>query len=388
MFIFFISAIDTTATDTPSVYAPLPANSVRAGLSEGQSNEQGGEDFTAATTEELVAKPSLQMATFEFPTFGDYELGVNNKYKPYNQTIGYKLGFAEQWSNESSDPFYMITHGLGGSNIDPFLPRRYGSYADIDGVNGLYYKTLYGSLLPVGVQQILDSGKRFFLNHVFWLQGENDSFVSRVSGYSDLFDKKVAQWRKDLGNTIYIIIGTIIETDANDVAINDVFRAKALNDPYITVLEISHLPHKGDNLHYNKESLKIIAGMIIEEGKNATPIELTQEWVDANALPDTMTLLTVNESGGNLTITADLEDGDRETIPESQTFKIYDGATLLATTGTATADADVSIVKASQSYTVTIQNISVTSGTKNITITSLDSGGRESVKSNIIQIVI
>jgi len=83
------------------------------------------------------------------------------------------------------------------------------------------------------------------------------------------------------------------------------------------------------------------------------------------------------------TLSVDIATGDETTTNANLIYKIYNGSTLYATTGSATSDANVSIL----GTTVTIINVARDDDTAySFTITSVDEANNESVKSNIINI--
>lgn len=90
----------------------------------------------------------------------------------------------------------------------------------------------------------------------------------------------------------------------------------------------------------------------------------------------------------SLQIRADINGGDAVTSKENLFFRVYNGNTLIHTTGQVNADGDVSYdTAAGKEDEVIINNIpSSPSTTYNISVAAVDEAGNEATKSNVIAI--
>ena len=271
MRMFMQSLPSGEALSTP-VFPDLPVNGVRVLLITGQSNAQGAVPFDDLPASDLDTFSNIQIWFITNNQLEDLQLGINNKNKPYEDKHGVELGLAHQFVSPEPEPLYMIKHALGGTNIDSHLEA---SYSD-EITDGTVWDAFRNDHVRRGINNLLAQGKRPFV-YLYWCQGENDSFVSRVDDYERRFDSWVSMWKADLGADLPFIVCEIIETDSDDTTINNVFRDKALTEPNMRVIDTDGLPDKGDNLHYNTAAFETIASRCIGYMKELTPIEITAE---------------------------------------------------------------------------------------------------------------
>ena len=256
----FISSPNTQPEDTAFV---LPPNSVRVLIKGGQSNSVGSALNSDATSGELDQSTSVKIYNTSYVQKWRFmQVGFSNygNTSSHGSELGLDVAFQDTFPGET---LYIIKWGASGTNITQHLQ------------GGVNYNSVWDARVVAGIQELLDLGLRVFV-YVSWLQGEHDSLTpTNRDLYATRFPQLVSEHEETLGVGVPWLNTTIIETDADDVVINDVFRNESIVRDNMTTFEANGANHIGDNLHYNYTEQKNIANAEIDFMLNYTPIEVT-----------------------------------------------------------------------------------------------------------------
>lgn len=230
-----------------------PENAVFVLLNTGQSNSDGFAPNTDIPINEQIVYSAVQRGG---------ATGFNNmSFTNTSYKHGIELGFTQRNPTAGFEkPFYYIEYALGYTEI-----VRHLSGGDI-------YTIFWNDYVKPRINQLIAEGKRPFV-YLYWLQGERDSSLEPEL-YADRFDTWVDLWKTNLGADLPFIIPEIIESNANDITINDAFRNKALIEPNMRVINTQDLTDIGDGLHFDYEAYQNINDRMIPILKELTPIEI------------------------------------------------------------------------------------------------------------------
>ena len=241
----------------------MPPNGVRVLVKGGQSNSVGDAPNSDATTAELAVHTNVKIYNTSYTVkWRDLAVGFNNygNANAHGSEIGLVNNFNTYFPGET---LYIIKWGASGTNITFHL------------VGGANYVAVYDARVKAGINELLAQGKRVFV-YFSWLQGEHDSLNSTNTGlYPSRFTQLVNEQRGILGANMPWLNTTIIETEPNDITINDVFRNNAISDQFMSTFNANGANHIGDNLHYNYTEQKNIGLQECLFMRDYTPVEIT-----------------------------------------------------------------------------------------------------------------
>lgn len=98
---------------------------------------------------------------------------------------------------------------------------------------------------------------------VLWHQGENDAISEdKIENYNKRLSQLISQFRKDIGNEkLPVIIGELGSFSENNEQwnkINEQIKAYSITDSHSIVVPTGDLKHKGDKVHFNSKSIRIL----------------------------------------------------------------------------------------------------------------------------------
>jgi len=104
---------------------------------------------------------------------------------------------------------------------------------------------------------------------ILWHQGENDGNENDVKNYQTNLEKLFKEYRKIIGNdTLPILIGELgifKNTPQEYSEINKIIYGYAQTDSNVKIIKTNDLKDKGDNLHFNSESQRIMGQRFSDE---------------------------------------------------------------------------------------------------------------------------
>lgn len=225
----------------------------------GQSNAQGTGLNSEATAGEVSKNFNTRIYNTSTNAFEPLEIGVNNLASALARH-GLELGLALY----TQKPIYIIKWAVSGTCISEHL------------TGGSVYNNLFPNYVTEGINQLIDYGKIPRVSLIY-AQGECDSNTQvNTDAYSANFDAWVSLWQGHFGTDLPIYAVEIIETEARDAQINQVFASKALTEPNMTVIDTADWT-SDDDLHYDYDYLKNIASRIVTAEQSKRGVSVTQQ---------------------------------------------------------------------------------------------------------------
>lgn len=178
-------------------------------------------------------------------------------YEPKLSGLGCGLSFGNEMLNHIPDSvsIVLIPTAIGGSSIHQWI-----SNSRIRGVS-----------LFSNFKEKIEIGKKVgTIKGILWHQGENDAInAEMIEIYKDQLKKLFLLFRDETENsTLPIFIGELGSFSKNDVnwqSINKQIRAYVKLDSNTYLIKTNDLKDKGDQLHFNSESQRILGRRFAEE---------------------------------------------------------------------------------------------------------------------------
>lgn len=213
----------------------------------GQSNMAGRGQITSSDTLTCtrikVLGPDSIWQTAKHPLHYD---------KPKFTGVGPGLSFAlKLWENESEDSIGLVPAAVGGTSIKDWQKNNVYEKLDVKPYNDALQRTKLG----------ITSGT---FKGVVWHQGENDCKDPEfLKEYSRYFYRFVDSLKADLEvEQLPVVIGELghffYQKRPLAKTLNDTLRRMAERDPCIAIVKSDSLNDKGDNVHFNSESYRIL----------------------------------------------------------------------------------------------------------------------------------
>lgn len=171
-----------------------------------------------------------------------------NLFRPVNPDrtfAGYNLAekFAELYQKDFKTEVGIIPCADGGTNIDQWMPNTV-----------LFENAVNCAKLCQKTSKIVA---------ILWHQGESDCPQARYKDYGKKLKIVLDGFRERLGEDIPIIIGELgyylkkyfAKENRNHLSINKDLKDYALNTPNCALVSAKGLKDKGDNLHFDTNSL-------------------------------------------------------------------------------------------------------------------------------------
>jgi hypothetical protein len=148
----------------------------------------------------------------------------------------------------------LIPCAVGGSSISQWLGDS----------------TFRNVQLLANFRDKVEIGKRYGqIKGVLWHQGENDATEADIPLYRERLQKLLVKFRTIAGNqSLPVLIGelgTFYEDNENCQKINKQIRLYGSTDNNSIIIKTSDLKEKGDKLHFNSESLRILGQRFADE---------------------------------------------------------------------------------------------------------------------------
>lgn len=161
------------------------------------------------------------------------------------------LHFAKELESINPDQiFYVVNYGVGGTPISDHL------------AGGAVYEVFYNNYYLPALEYLLSEGKTPCI-FMFFAQGERDSNTdAEAVAFEDKQLQWVNEWQTRTSRRLPICNFQIIESDANDILINNSFKNRfrdQINCDYIYTQDAS----SDDGLHYNAAGLALLAPRMI-----------------------------------------------------------------------------------------------------------------------------
>jgi hypothetical protein len=176
--------------------------------------------------------------------------------EPGNEGLDCGLSFARTMIKNipSKISILVIPTAIGGSSISKWLG------------DSLYRKVH----LLTNFREKTEIGKKFgVVKAVLWQQGEADATPQKIPLYKDRLNMLFKEFKSSAGNySLPILIGELGPFKYNYegfLKINAVIRDYAASDKYSAVIPAGDLKDKGDSLHFNSESQRIMGQRFAEE---------------------------------------------------------------------------------------------------------------------------
>lgn len=170
-------------------------------------------------------------------------------YEPGMKGLGCGLSFARELAKKISDSITIILLpvAVGGSSVFQWLGD-----------------SLHRNVrLLTNFKEKLEIGRRYGqIKGILWHQGENDAVPTAIPKYQLALTTLLKEFRKFANNdTLPIILGELgsFSTDSlNWARVNETIHAVANQNKFITVVPTADLQHKGDFIHFNSESQRLL----------------------------------------------------------------------------------------------------------------------------------
>jgi len=178
----------------------------------------------------------------------EWYLGQGNGSRNTNGNCGqWGLAFANAMVNNTNVPVAIFNGAQGGNEIDFFLaPDNYTS-SQASNYGRLYYRLDQTEL-------------KDHVRGVLWSQGERDadpSAATTTTQYKNEFDDLKSSWMADYTNIEHIYIfqtkNGCDKPVENVMQIKEAQRQLAFEDPNITTIPTSAIPHYTDDCHFSLE---------------------------------------------------------------------------------------------------------------------------------------
>lgn len=170
-------------------------------------------------------------------------------YEPSMAGLDCGLSFARTLIGNIPDSVsvLVIPAAVGGSSIDQWLG---------DSIHRSF------KLLTNFREKVILGSRYGDIKGILWHQGESDAKAELIPSYQEKLQKLFSLFRGYASNpNLMVITGQVGEfpDDArNKVLINKIIRRHAAADPNTYMVKTSDLKHKGDKLHFNSESQRIM----------------------------------------------------------------------------------------------------------------------------------
>ena len=171
-------------------------------------------------------------------------------HEPSQTGLDCGMSFAKKLLNSIPDGFSiaLIPCAVGGSSVEKW-------------VNNETYRGI--KLLDNFKEKVDFSIKRGTIKGIIWHQGEANATPEFIPKYSQMLDSLINKFRFLVKNdTLPIILGELgsysqpIEKQMKWDAINTIIKDIATKDENIELVKTRDLTNKGDNVHFNSESLR------------------------------------------------------------------------------------------------------------------------------------
>lgn len=115
-----------------------------------------------------------------------------------------------------------------------------------------------GKLYSDAVTRTQEAKKSGTLAGILWHQGEADSGPAKIATYSERFATMIAQMRKDLSaENVPVVLGELIRTRPGHLRFNAALPEIIRKVPRSALVTSESLTDKGDQVHFNSESLRM-----------------------------------------------------------------------------------------------------------------------------------
>lgn len=177
-------------------------------------------------------------------------------YEPKLSGLGCGLSFGNELLNHIPDSIsiVLIPTAIGGSSINQWI----------------YDSSVRGVSLLSNFKEKVEIGKKVGnIKGILWHQGENDAIQDEtIEIYNDQLRKLFILFRDETENSDLPIfigeLGSFSKTDVNWQAINKQIREYEKFDSNAYVIKTNDLKDKGDQLHFNSESQRILGKRFAE----------------------------------------------------------------------------------------------------------------------------
>ncbi|MDQ3291471.1 MAG: sialate O-acetylesterase [Bacteroidota bacterium] len=170
-------------------------------------------------------------------------------YEPNNTGLGSGLSFAKTLIKQVPDSIsiLLIPTAVGGSSISQWLGDS--THRNVKLLTNFKEKVATGKSLGQ-------------VKAILWHQGESDANPTDIPLYKTRLTNLFTQFREIMGDrNLPIILGELgtFSKDKNEWRqINEQIHQYSSSDPNTTVVSTSDLKHKGDNIHFDSNSLRLM----------------------------------------------------------------------------------------------------------------------------------
>jgi len=172
-------------------------------------------------------------------------------YEPLRTGLDCGLSFGKKLSSLYGNDITigLVPCAVGGSSIEQWLGDS--TYRDV---------TLYSNLMKkAGIATQYGT-----IKGILWHQGESNSSGSSYKNFKQRLNSFFTKLRNDLGNKALPIyageLGSFINRTTNPFvdSVNNNLHQLSRNDKNIHVIKTSDLTHRGDTLHFDSRSLRVM----------------------------------------------------------------------------------------------------------------------------------
>jgi hypothetical protein len=180
-------------------------------------------------------------------------------YEPARKGLDCGLSFGKALAGAVKDPVYigLVPCAIGGSSVEQWLG------------DSLYRGVKLYSNFDNKVKKALEAGT---LKGILWHQGESNAHEKQFLNYESNLKELFKRFRSTAGNdSLPILAGELGHfLEGKDFgqypdALNQVLHNVAKTEKRISVVSAAGLNHKGDSLHFNSASLRLLGERFAEE---------------------------------------------------------------------------------------------------------------------------
>ena len=180
-------------------------------------------------------------------------------YEPVRTGLDCGLSFGRELKTRLGDSVFIgiVPCAIGGSSVEQWLGDSL--YKGIKLYSNFREKA--GLASEVGT-----------IKGILWHQGETNAHENSFTDYEANLKALFIKFRTEAKNdTLQILVGELgpflrrKEFDGYSDSVNNVLRILARDDPNISLIETGDLKHKGDSLHFNSESQRLLGKKFAEK---------------------------------------------------------------------------------------------------------------------------
>ncbi len=218
----------------------------------GQSNMAGRGDF--GEVPEIINDNCFMMRNGKWIPMSEPINTDRAIFSYFHSGVGLSASFADEYAKCFNEHIGLIPCADGGTELSMWMPGEI-----------LYDNAVFHAKLAQRTSEIVG---------ILWHQGENDSrCIEKAQTYSQRFIKMITTLRKELGNeNLPVIVGELgsFAKKYQDGALKylDIVNT-ALSDmpdkiPYCGFAESKDLTHRGDDIHFDSKSYRILGKRYFE----------------------------------------------------------------------------------------------------------------------------